>query len=319
MPDKSDPSQPEHDILRHAAPRRLKFYGVVALCLAGVVVAWGLGWRFYSGLTTERWTEDQAIPSVQTLKLKLSRAGGNLDLPGDIQPFINAPIYAQISGTVQKWYVDIGAAVKTGDVLAQIDPRSYQAALSQAQGQLARDSATLANARVDLTRYQALAAQSAISAQQLAAAQTAVGADSGIVQADRAAVQTASINLGYTRIAAPFGGVVTSRSIDVGNLVTVGTASATPLFTVTDQTRLRIYVRMPQNYLSGLKPQMAWTLPCRNIPGVVSPPSSPPRPAPWPLPPAPNCCNSRSTIKTARSSPAAMPKCISNSPPRTGS
>jgi RND family efflux transporter MFP subunit len=256
MPDKTDHSDPEPDILRHTVPPRLKFYGVVALCVACVVVVAGLALRFYSRTTTAQWTEDQAIPSVKTIKLKGSAAGGALNLPGDVQPFTNAPIYAQISGTVQKWYVDIGAKVKTGDLLVQIDPRSYQAALAQAQGQLARDSATLANARVDLSRYQALAAQNAISGQQLATQQANVNADAGLVEADKAAAQTASINLGYTRITAPFGGVVTSRSVDVGNLVTVGTASATPLFTVTDQTKLRIYVRMPQVYLSGIKPGM---------------------------------------------------------------
>ena len=256
MPDKSDHSAGEPDILRHATPPRLKSYGLAALCAAGLVVVAGLAFRYYASATTKRWTEDQAIPSVQVIKLEGATAGGALNLPGDIQPFINAPIYAQISGTVQKWYVDIGAKVKQGDLLAQIDPRSYQAALSQAQGQLARDSATLANARVDLSRYQALAQQNAISAQQLATAQTAVNADTGLVQADRANVQTATINLGYTRITAPFGGVVTSRSVDVGNLISVGTASATPLFTVTDQTKLRIYVRMPEVYLSAIKPGM---------------------------------------------------------------
>ena len=159
-----------------------------------------------------------------------------------MQAFSNAPIYAQISGTVQKWYVPtLAPPVKAGALLAQIDPRSHEAALAQAKGQLARDSATLANARVDLGRYQALAAQNAISAQQLATQKTTVDADGGVVATDQAAVQTAAINLGYTSISAPFDGIVTSRSVDVGALVTVGTASATPLFTVMDQTRLRIW------------------------------------------------------------------------------
>jgi RND family efflux transporter MFP subunit len=269
MPDKTDHSEPnlEPDILRHAMPPRLKFYGAVAACVAGVIVVVGLGMRFYSSVTTAQWTQDQAIPSVLTITLRGTKAGGALDLPGDVQPFVNAPIYAQISGTVQKWFVDIGGHVKAGDALAQIDPRSYQAALAQAKGQLARDSATLENAKVDLSRYQALATQNAISGQQLATQQANVNADSGLVEADRAAVQTASINLGYTRIVAPFGGVVTSRAIDVGNLVTVGTASATPLFTVTDQTKLRIYVRMPQVYLSGIKPGMSVDFSLPEYPG----------------------------------------------------
>jgi RND family efflux transporter MFP subunit len=269
MPDKTDHSEPnlEPDILRHSTPPRLKFYGVVAVCAAVGIVAAGLGLRFYSSMTTVQWTEDQAIPSVLTIRLRGSKAGGNLDLPGDIQAFTNAPIYAQISGTVQKWYVDIGAHVKAGDILAQIDPRSYQAAQAQAQGQLARDSATLANARVDLARYQSLAAQNAVSGQQLATQQANVNADAGLVEADRAAVQNASINLGYTRIVAPFSGTVTSRSVDVGNLVTVGTASATPLFTVTEQNKLRIYVRMPQVYLGVIKPGMAVDFSVPEYPG----------------------------------------------------
>ncbi len=258
MPDKSHHSEPhmEPDILRHSTPPRLKYYGIVALCVAGVIVVAGLGLRFYSGTRTQNWTEEQAVPSVQIITLKGTKAGGKLDLAGDVQAFTNSPIYAQVSGTVQKWYADIGATVKTGDLLAQIDPRSYEAALAQARGQLARDSATLANARVDLSRYQALAQQNAISNQALSAQQTTVNADAGIVASDQAAVQTAAINLEYTRIKAPFGGVVTSRSIDVGNLVVVGTASATPLFTVTDLTKLRIYVHVPQIYLAAIKPGM---------------------------------------------------------------
>jgi RND family efflux transporter MFP subunit len=269
MPDKTDHSEPhlEPDILRHTTPPRLKFYGFVALCAAAAVVVVGLGLRFYASQRTANWTEEQAIPSVQTIQIKGTKAGGKLDLAGDVQAFTNAPIYAQISGTVQKWYVDIGAKVKPGDLLAQIDPRTYQATLDQARGQLARDQATLANAKVDLGRYQSLAAQNAISAQVLAGQQTTVNADTGVVQADQAAVQNAAINLEYTHIKAPFGGIVTSRSIDVGNLVTVGTASATPLFTVTDLTKLRIYVHVPQIYLASIKPGMTVDFDVPEYPG----------------------------------------------------
>lgn len=252
MPDKSR----DADILRHKTPPRLKQAGVIAICAAGAIAILGIGLRTYNDNQTARWTGDQTVPSVKLLQLKGAKTGGDLVLPGEVQAFSSAPIYAQVSGTVQKWYADIGARVKAGTLLAQIDPRSYQAALAQAKGQLARDSATLANARVDLGRYQSLAAQNAISAQQLAAQKTAVDVDSGIVAADQAAVQTATINLGYTRIIAPFDGIVTSRSVDVGALVTVGTASATPLFTVTDQTRLRIYVHLPQIHSAALKPGM---------------------------------------------------------------
>ena len=83
--------------------------------------------------TTAAWTEDQAVPTVQVIKLSTIKGGGSLTLPGDVQAFASAPIYAQVSGYVQKWYFDIGAKVKKGDLLAQIDPRTYEAALAQAQ------------------------------------------------------------------------------------------------------------------------------------------------------------------------------------------
>ena len=250
MPDKS----PDADILRHHTPPKLKRTGLIALCVAGAVVVIGVGLRLVEQHRTADWTQAQTVQSVTVLRPTPLHNGGQLTLPGDVEPYSNAPIYAQVSGVLSKWYFDIGAHVKKGQLLAQIDPRTYQAALDQAKGQLARDAATLANAKVDLTRYQSLAAQNAISAQQLAAQTTTVAADTGIVTSDRAAVDNAAINLGYTRILAPFDGVVTSRSVDVGNLVTVGSATATPLFTVTDQTRLRIYVHVPQVNSSALVP-----------------------------------------------------------------
>jgi RND family efflux transporter MFP subunit len=128
----------------------------------------------------------------------------------------------------------------------------------------------LANARLDLGRYQALAAQNAISAQQLATQEASVNAQAGIVEADRAQVQQASINLAYTRIIAPFDGTVTSRAVDVGNLVTAGTPnSATPLFTVTDQSKLRLYIRVPQNYASYIRPGMSVSFTVPQHPGRV--------------------------------------------------
>lgn len=267
MPDKNpdaghhDPA-PE-DLLRHTAPPGLKRWGKIAIVIAVAIAALGIGWRIWKSHTTAEWTEDQSVPTVQIIKLANTRSGSALSLPGDVEAFINAPIFAQVSGYLQKWYFDIGAKVKKNDLLGQIDPRTYQAALDQAKGALARDSATLANAKVDLARYQALAAQNAISQQQLATQAATVNSDAGIVETDRAAVSQATINLAYTRLIAPFDGIVTTRAVDVGNLVTVGTPTSTPLFTVSDQSRMRIYVRLPQNYASFVRPgmQVTFTVP----------------------------------------------------------
>jgi RND family efflux transporter MFP subunit len=274
MPDKNPdagPLNPAPDhLLRHTAPRGLTRWIRTAVVLAVVIAAAGIAWRLWKSHNTAQWTDDQAVPTVQLIKLSSTKSGGVLNLPGDVQAFTNATIYAQVSGYLQKWYFDIGAKVKKGDLLAQIDPRTYQAALAQAKGALARDSAALANAKVDLARYQALAAQNAISQQLLATQQATVNSDAGVVDADRAAVSQAEINLSYTRIVAPFDGVVTTRSVDVGNLVTVGTpASTTPLFTVSDQTRMRVYVRLPQNYASYVRPNMEITFTVPQYPNRV--------------------------------------------------
>ena len=245
-------------LLRHTPLPWLRRWRRLALFIALIIAALGIGWRLWKGHVVAEWTDEQSIPTVQLIKLTGAKNAGNLSLPGELQAYTTAPIYAQVSGYVQKWYFDIGAKVKKGDLMAQIDPRSYEAALAQARGTLARDSATLANAKVDLTRYQALAVQNAISAQQLATQQTTVTAQSGIVASDRAAVAQALINLEYTRLVAPFDGTVTSRAVDVGNLVTAGTPSnATALFTVTDQSKLRLYIRVPQNYASYIRPGMS--------------------------------------------------------------
>jgi RND family efflux transporter MFP subunit len=254
------------DILAHRKPKGLRRAGLLLAGAAVIVAAAGLAVRFVEDRSTRQWTDAQAVPAVHLITLK-GATGGDFTLPGEIQAFTTATINAQVSGTIQKWLVDIGTPVKQGQLLAQIDPRPYQAALAQAKGQLARDSATLANTRTDLARYQALAAQNAISAQQLAGTQASVNSQDGIVEADRAAVQAAEINLGFTRVVAPVAGIVTSRSVDVGQLVTANAASATPMFTVTDQDRLRIYVRLPQTYSFLVRPGMTASFTVPEYPG----------------------------------------------------
>jgi RND family efflux transporter MFP subunit len=254
-------------LLAYTPPKRLRAIGIGAASVAAAIIVIGVAGRILAANEVDDWTHDQAVPVVKIVAPAAMNGGRSLVLPGSVQAFNNAPIYAQVSGTVQKWFVDIGTPVKAGDVLAQIDPRSYQAALDQARGALARDTANLANAKQDLVRYQALASQNAISSQQLQTQQATVNADAGLVQSDRAAVEAAQINLGYTKIVAPFAGVVTSRSVDIGNFVASGNASATPLFTVSDQNQLRLYVRVPQNYSAQITPGASASFTVPEFPG----------------------------------------------------
>jgi multidrug efflux system membrane fusion protein len=144
--------------------------------------------------------------------------------------------------------------VRAGDVLAEIDPRPFQAALDQAKGQLARDDAALANAKVDRGRFQSLWDQQAISQQQLATQTALVKQDEGVVESDKANVQAAAINLGYTRITSPIAGRVGLRQVDVGNLIQAGQSNG--IAVVTQLQPISVLFSLPEDDITQLMQQV---------------------------------------------------------------
>ena len=179
----------------------------------------------------------------------------NLNALGTVTPLATATVRPQVGGLLTNLYFTEGQMVKAGDPLAEIDPRPYQAALDQAKGQLARDQANLANAKVDLTRYQALMKQNAISDQQVATQEALVRSDAGVVQADQATVETAAINLGYTRIVSPVSGRVGLRQMDIGNIVQAG--QTTGIVVVTELSPMSVVFTVPEDNISQIMPQVA--------------------------------------------------------------
>ncbi len=141
---------------------------------------------------------------------------------GTVTPLRNVTVTAQVTGQLLSVQFKEGQLINPGDVLAQIDPRSYQAALTQAEGSLARDQALLANSKIDLDRYQTLFKEDSIAKQQLDSQASLVHQYEGTVKSDQGQVDTAKVNLAYTKIIAPVGGRVGLRQVDPGNNVATG-------------------------------------------------------------------------------------------------
>ena len=162
--------------------------------------------------------------------------------------YVNAQIQPQVTGYLIKQNYREGSYVHKDDVLFEIDPRPFQAALDQAKGQLAKDEATLVNAKIDLGRYQALWKQNAVSQQILQTQVATVGTAAGTVASDRANVETAAINLGFTRIVSPVNGRVGLRQVDPGNLVVSGTSTA--IIVVTELQPISVIFSLPEDSIN---------------------------------------------------------------------
>src|SRR5215475_10908199 len=180
--------------------------------------------------------------------------GINLNALGTVTSLATVTVRTQISGYLIKVVFKEGDEVKKGDLLAEIDPRPYEAALAQQRGQLARDEATLKGAQVDLQRYQGLAAQNAVPRQQLDTQTALVGQNQGTVEADRAMVKAAEVNLAYTRIVSPLDGRVGLRLVDQGNYVTPGDANG--LVVITQLQPISVLFTLPEDNLQAISKRL---------------------------------------------------------------
>jgi multidrug efflux system membrane fusion protein len=180
--------------------------------------------------------------------------GINLNALGTVTSLATVTIRTQISGYLMKIDFKEGDDVKKGDLLAQIDPRPYEAALAQANGNLARDEALLKGAQVDLTRYQGLAAQNAVPRQTLDTQVALVAQDEGTVEADRAAVKAAQVNLQYCRIVSPLDGRVGLRQVDQGNYVTPGDTNG--LVVITQLQPISVLFVLPEDNIQTVLKRM---------------------------------------------------------------
>ncbi len=191
-------------------------------------------------------------PPMSVLDETIKKGDINITLNalGTVTSLATVTIRSQISGYLQKIDFTEGKEVKKGDLLAEIDPRPYEATLAQAKGQLARDEALLKGAQVDLQRYQGLAAQNAVPHQQLDTQVALVAQDQGTVEADRASVQSDEVNLNYTKIVSPVDGRVGLRQVDQGNYVTPGDTNG--IVVVTQLAPISVLFTVPEDNLQAI-------------------------------------------------------------------
>ncbi len=255
----------QHHVMSRRSTRRLKRLGVGALILAGVVVAWGLFIRNREAREVNVWTQAQAIPVVEVIQLHHGSSIRTLVLPGNLQPYIDAPILARVNGYILRWYHDIGAHVKAGELLAEIDTPELDHQLDQAKADLVSAMSNQQLADVTAKRWLNLLKTDSVSQQDADEKVADLAARKAAVDAARANVGRIEAFESFKRVVAPFDGVVTARKTDVGALIDAG--RGTELFNVASIDPLRLYVPVPQSYSQQIKPGLKATLEVPEHPG----------------------------------------------------
>src|ERR1700740_506799 len=244
--------------VRERSPRH--WLGIaIAVIVVAALLAWGIWSRIKARNTLTAETNQAALTAVSVVSPKATAPADELILPGNVQPFITSPIYARTNGYLKKWYFDIGAHVKQGQLLALIETPEVDQQLQQARSNLLTAQANLELASITKTRYQGLLKSNAVSQQDVDNAVGTFNANKSIVEADKAAVEQYSALASFEKIYAPFDGVITARNTDIGDLINSGssTAAKTDLFHIAQPGTLRVYVNVPEEYSQGLKTGMS--------------------------------------------------------------
>jgi RND family efflux transporter MFP subunit len=260
---------PLNDVGTGKRPR--KAWLVLAIAVIAVVTLLVSGiWSRVKGRTTLRAeTAQAALAAVSVVSPKQTAPADEIILPGNVQPFITSPIYSRTNGYLKKWYFDIGAHVKQGQLLAVIETPEVDQQLQQARSNLLTAQANLELAAITKTRYQGLLKSNAVSQQDADNAVGTYNANKAIVEADKAAVEQYSALVSFEKIYAPFDGVITARNTDIGDLINSGSGTGvkTDLFHIAQPGKLRVYVNVPEEYSQGIKVGMTADLSLAEFPG----------------------------------------------------
>lgn len=241
----------------------LAFLFVAALLIESIVP------RVKARTTLRAETAELAVPAVSVVQPQRSSPTQEVVLPGNIQPFITAPIYSRTNGYLKRWYVDIGGRVRKGQLLAEIETPEVDQQLRQSLSNLSTAGANLRLAEITKDRYEGLLKSNAVSQQDADNAIGTYNANKAIVEANQANVKQLEALQSFEKIYAPFDGIVTARNTDIGDLIQSGSSggTSTDLFHISQPGRLRVYVNVPQDYSQAAKPGLTADLTLAEFPG----------------------------------------------------
>src|SRR6185437_848971 len=248
--------------------RALRVAAIVGL-LALAAIVWSVHVRHRAAAALSAQTESDEVLAVATALPQPNGAGTALVLPGNLQANYEAPIYARTSGYLRHWYVDIGARVRKGQLLADIESPEVDQQLRQAQADLATAEANQKIADLTAERWRRLRATDSVSRQEADQKVSAAQASDAQVQAARANVLRLRELSGFERIVAPFDGVITARDTDIGQLINAGSGTGAALFRIADMKRLRLYVQVPQEDAADMQSGLKAELQMPDRPGVT--------------------------------------------------
>ena len=247
------PNMPKHETQN---PRRRWIAPVAVAVVVIAVLAFGIRSRVRAESSLRAVTAQMAVPSVSVVQPRPAAAAQEVILPGNIQPFMSSPVYARTDGYLKKWYFDIGAHVKAGQLLAIIQAPEIDEQLSQARSTLATAEANLKLAEITKDRYDSMFEKHAVAQQDRDNADGTYSANKTIVDADMASVRHYEALVSFEKVYAPFDGVITARNTDIGDLINSGSSTApkTDLFNIAQTGMVRVYVNVPEEYSRGIKP-----------------------------------------------------------------
>lgn len=245
----------------------LAFVIVVAIVISGIVPRK----RAEANLATE--TQEMAIPTVSVVRAKRSAPTQEVVLPANVQAYIDAPIYARTNGYLKHWYADIGAHVKAGQLLADIETPEVDQQLRQARADLATAEANLHLSQITADRYSGLLKTDSVSKQDADNAEGDFAAKQATVHSSQANVKRLEELQSFEKIYAPFAGVITARNTDIGALIDSGSSggSRTELFHIAQPDKLRVYVNVPEAYSQAAKAGLTANLALAEFPGRTFP------------------------------------------------